>query len=148
MQIFSFPSYASDFLSVQHLCPAKTWAMQAFSTASTWSWSAVKLVRALFAGFGWFTSCSVSSAPSTLIPLPEASKGKHHCLLNIQNNVICNSDCSAVTAFDQLNFSFKKAICRSAYVWRHYPLQPKSLPSGEGSSTVLYRVDTLLLSFP
>ena len=54
-----------------------------FIVMSTWSWSAVKLVRALFAGFGWLTSCSVRRAPSTLIPLPIFKKHTTH---------VCNSD--------------------------------------------------------
>lgn len=37
----------------------------------TCSWSAVKLVRALLAGLGWFTSCSEGTAPSTLTPFPK-----------------------------------------------------------------------------
>lgn len=37
----------------------------------TWSWSAVKLVRALLEGLGWLTSCSVGTAPSMLTLLPE-----------------------------------------------------------------------------
>lgn len=39
----------------------------------TCSWSAVKLVRALLAGLGWFTSCSEGTAPSTFTPFPTAN---------------------------------------------------------------------------
>jgi len=39
----------------------------------TCSWSAVKLVRALLAGLGWFTSCSEGTAPSTFTPFPMAN---------------------------------------------------------------------------
>lgn len=57
---------------------------------STWSWSAVKLVRALFAGFGWLTSCSVRRAPSTVIPLPEFKKHTTHVDNSNESTSPCN----------------------------------------------------------
>lgn len=42
----------------------------------TCSCSAVKDVRALLAGLGWL-SCSVGTAPSNVIPLPEKHNGRH-----------------------------------------------------------------------